>query len=92
MRRIFQPLSPALNVHFEDAVLRFRQHRKIVDKEAEVCHMIEEKDARDLVVRNHAAAEARERRKHDLHDSTFLWLMDLRESTESSTLLIVQNR
>jgi hypothetical protein len=61
VKRIFQPLSPALNAHLEDAVLRFRQHRKTVDKEAELCHMIEEKEARDLVVRNHAAAEARER-------------------------------
>jgi hypothetical protein len=61
MKRIFQPLSPALNYQFEDAVKRFRQHRKEVDKEAEVCHMIEEKEARDLVMRNKEAAEARER-------------------------------
>jgi hypothetical protein len=61
VKRIFQPLSPALNSRLDEAVLRFRQHRKGVDKEAELCHMIEEKEARDLVVRNHAAAEARER-------------------------------
>ncbi|KAE9367461.1 hypothetical protein N431DRAFT_348615, partial [Stipitochalara longipes BDJ] len=61
VKRIFQPLSPALNAQLEDAVLRFRQHRKTVDKEAELCHMIEEKEARELVVRNQAAAEARER-------------------------------
>jgi hypothetical protein len=58
---MFKPLSPALNAHLEEAVERFRQHRKEVDKEAEVCHMIEEKEARDLVLRNNAAAEARER-------------------------------
>jgi hypothetical protein len=50
-----------LNAHLEEAVHRFREHRKEVDKEAEVCHMIEEKEARDLVLRNTAAAEARER-------------------------------
>ena len=61
MKRIFKPLSPALNAHLEEAVQRFREHKKKVDKEAEVCHMIEEKEARDLVLRNTAAAEARER-------------------------------
>lgn len=61
LRRVLQPLSPALNEHLQEAVARFRQHRKEVDKEAEVCHMIEEKEARDLVLRNNAAAEARER-------------------------------
>ena len=64
LKRIFQPLSPALNARLEEAVLRFRNHRKAVDKEAEICHMIEEKEARDLVVRNNAAAEARERREY----------------------------
>jgi hypothetical protein len=61
VKRIFQPLSPTLNVHLEEALVRFRKHRKEVDKEAEVCHMIEEKEARDLVLRNSQAAEARER-------------------------------
>lgn len=60
LKRLLKPLSPALNAHLEEAVERFREHRKEVDKEAEVCHMIEEKDARDLVLRNTAAAEARE--------------------------------
>ena len=67
-KRIFQPLSPTLKEHLEDAIVRFRKHRKVVDKEAELCHMIEEKEARDLVVRNHAAAEARERREHAPHN------------------------
>jgi len=39
----------------------FRKHRKEVDKQAEVCHMIEEKEARELVIRNNEAAAARER-------------------------------
>lgn len=66
VKRIFQPISPALNAHLEDAILRFRRHRRAVKKEAELCHMIEEKESRDLVVRNHAAAEARERGEHNL--------------------------
>jgi len=61
IKRMLKPLSPALNAHLEGAVERFRQHRKEVDKEAEVCNMIEEKEARGLVLRNNAAAEARER-------------------------------
>jgi hypothetical protein len=64
MRRFFQPLSPALSDKLEEAVARFRKHRKEVDKEAEVCHMIEEKEARDLVLRNQEAAEARVRGRH----------------------------
>jgi hypothetical protein len=66
MKRIFQPLSPTLNARLEEAVARFRKHRKEVDKEAEVCHMIDEKEARDVVLRNSQAAEARERGKFQL--------------------------
>jgi hypothetical protein len=61
VRRVFQPLSPALNSHLDDAINRFRLHREAVDKEAGVCHMIEEKESRDLVLRNSEAAEARKR-------------------------------
>ena len=61
VKRLLQPLSSSLNRRLEEAVARFRKHRKEVDKQAEVCHMIEEKEARDLVLRNHAAAAARER-------------------------------
>jgi hypothetical protein len=61
VKRLLQPISPALNSHLDEAITRFRNHRKEVEKEAEVCHMIEEKQARDLVLRNHEAAKARER-------------------------------
>lgn len=62
LKRIYKPLSSALNSRLEEAVVdKFRKHKKEVDKEAEVCHMIEEKEARDLVLRISAAAEARER-------------------------------
>lgn len=66
VRRLFQPLSPALNSHLDDAIVRFRQHREAVDKEAAVCHMIEEKESRDLVLRNNEAAEARKRRENSV--------------------------
>ena len=61
VKRLFQPISPALNSQLEEAIVRFRNHRKEVEKEAEVCHMIEEKEARDLVLRINDAAKARER-------------------------------
>ncbi|RDW62396.1 hypothetical protein BP6252_11829 [Coleophoma cylindrospora] len=61
VKRLFQPVSPALNSHLQEAIVRFRNHRKKVEKEAELCHMIEEKEARDLVLRNTEAAKARER-------------------------------
>jgi hypothetical protein len=84
MKRMFQPLSPALKLKLDDAVMRFRQHRKAVDKEAELCHMIEEKEARDLVVRNYAAAEARERREQRPRSYVLLYLTDSREQAEDS--------
>lgn len=61
VKRIFQPLSTSLNVHLDGAVARFRRHCEEVDKQTEVCHMIEAREARDLVKRNIEAAEARER-------------------------------
>ncbi|KAF4638043.1 hypothetical protein G7Y89_g25 [Cudoniella acicularis] len=61
MQRIFKPLSPSLNASLEGALERFRKHRKEVEKEAELCHMVEASQARDLVLRNNEAAEARER-------------------------------
>jgi hypothetical protein len=61
VKRLLQPISPALNSHLEEGIVRFRNHREQVENEAEVCHMIEEKLARDLVLRNHEAAKARER-------------------------------
>jgi len=61
MKRIMTPMSSKLNTQLEEAILHFRQHRKTVEKEAQVCHMIEEKEMRDLVLRNSEAAKARER-------------------------------
>ncbi|PMD18939.1 hypothetical protein NA56DRAFT_576182, partial [Hyaloscypha hepaticicola] len=61
VKRVLQPQTPAINAHIENVLDRFRKHRKSVEKEAEVCHMIEEKESRDLVLRNNALAEAKER-------------------------------
>ncbi|KAH6684268.1 hypothetical protein B0J14DRAFT_572528 [Halenospora varia] len=67
VKRFFQPHSPALNSHLDQAISRFREHRKTVEKEAEVCHMLEQKEARDLVLRNEALAKAREREARRSH-------------------------
>jgi hypothetical protein len=50
LTRIWRPF--ALNTHFEDAIQRFREHRKSVEKEAETCHMIEAAEARALTKAN----------------------------------------
>lgn len=60
LARVFQPLSPALNAELDDAVKRFRDHRKMVEKESEIAHMIEEADARAMVEIN-KKAELRKR-------------------------------
>jgi hypothetical protein len=50
LRRIWKPLS--LDAEFDEAIQRFRTHRKTVEKEAETCHMIEAAEARALVEAN----------------------------------------
>lgn len=59
--RAFQPLLPSINVELETALIRFRMHRKIVVKEAETAHIIEEANARALVKENQKA-----KRRHKL--------------------------
>ncbi|PVH79019.1 hypothetical protein DL98DRAFT_421132 [Cadophora sp. DSE1049] len=45
LRRLFKPV--ALDRQFDEAVECFRQHKKNVDEEARVCHMIEAAEKRD---------------------------------------------
>ncbi|KAG4436826.1 hypothetical protein IFR05_007675 [Cadophora sp. M221] len=45
LRRLYKPLS--LNRQLDEAVERFREHRKNVEKEAQLCHMIEAAEKRD---------------------------------------------
>jgi len=54
-----------------------------VEKEAELCHMIEEKQARDLVLRNNEAAKARERGMN--------WPEKISEKIESLLLVVKSN-
>lgn len=61
MARVFKPLSSSIDAQLESAVSRFRDHRQAVEKEAELCHMIEAAEARAIVLRDRALAEARER-------------------------------
>lgn len=65
-----------------------------MDKEAEVCHMIEEKEARDLVLRNSQAAEARERGTFQLMESLApVHILTLRSlKAEKPTSSIIKNR
>jgi hypothetical protein len=64
LKRAFLPLSSSANAHFDDAVTRFRTHRKTVEKEADLCHMIEFKESREMVLREKIEAETRLQRKY----------------------------
>ncbi|RAL63639.1 hypothetical protein DID88_003682 [Monilinia fructigena] len=61
MKRAFKPLSPSLRSYLEKAVQTFRERREAVESEARICHMIEAKQARDLVLRNEMFIKAQER-------------------------------
>ncbi len=93
VKRIFQPLSPALNAQLENSILRFRQHRKALEKEAGLCHMIEEKESRDLVLRNAEAAKARERGL--LQHASFIvprYLIDSRGETKEYDISTMEGK
>lgn len=59
LKRLSRPLL--LDVQYEDALERFRNHRKAVVKEAEVCHMIEAAEGSALVLRNKELQELKEK-------------------------------
>jgi hypothetical protein len=52
LKRIIQPLSASVDQKLKDAEKRFRAHRKTVEKEAEVCNMIEAAELRAVVLRD----------------------------------------
>jgi hypothetical protein len=52
LKRVVQPLSSGVDQKLKDAETRFRAHRKTVEKEAEVCNMIEAAEVRDVVLRD----------------------------------------
>ena len=52
LKRVLQPLSPGVDQKLKDAETRFRAHRKTVEKEAEVCNMIEAAEVRAVVLRD----------------------------------------
>jgi hypothetical protein len=52
LKRIIQPLSFSVDQKMKDAEARFRAHEKSVEKEAEVCNMIEAAEARAVVLRD----------------------------------------
>lgn len=59
LKRFSKPLL--LDVQYEDALEQFRRHKKIVEKEAEACHMIEAAESRALVLRNQELQELKEK-------------------------------
>lgn len=59
LQRLWKPLSIQANKQLDQAVERFRKHRMKVEAEARTAHMIEEADARAIVVRNIALVEAK---------------------------------
>ena len=52
LKRVLQPLSSGVDQKLKDAETRFRAHRKTVEKEAEVCNMIEAAEVRAVVLRD----------------------------------------
>jgi hypothetical protein len=52
LKRVIQPLSSGVGQKLKDAETRFRAHRKTVEKEAEVCNMIEAAEVRAVVLRD----------------------------------------
>jgi hypothetical protein len=64
MKRVFKPLS--LDKPFDEAITRFRNHKKTVEKEAETSHMIEEAEERALVLRNRQLQEIERKSKASL--------------------------
>lgn len=50
LKRILKPLE--LDTELEEAIQKFRDHKETVEKEAEICHMIEAKEARAIILAN----------------------------------------
>jgi len=68
IKRTVQPLCGKIENKLKDAEARFRTHTKNVEKEAELCHMLEASESRELILRNKLQEEkknkAETRRKH----------------------------
>ncbi|KAM0136395.1 hypothetical protein ACHAP3_004625 [Botrytis cinerea] len=60
-KRLRSPLSTSLEVQLDNAVQKFREHRKAVESEAKVCHYIEAKESRGLELRERMRIKEQER-------------------------------
>ncbi|THV47883.1 hypothetical protein BGAL_0282g00020 [Botrytis galanthina] len=56
------PLSTSLGAQLDNAVQKFREHRKAVESEAKMCHYIEAKESRELELRERMRTKEQERR------------------------------
>ena len=61
MKRILKPLE--LENELEEAIQTFRDHKETVEKEAELCHMIEAKEARAIILANKELQEIEQKGK-----------------------------
>ncbi|KAH8769344.1 hypothetical protein F5882DRAFT_362504, partial [Hyaloscypha sp. PMI_1271] len=50
LKQMLKPLE--LDTELEEAIQKFRDHKETVEKEAEICHMIEAKEARAIILAN----------------------------------------
>jgi hypothetical protein len=71
LKRVVHPLNSSIEQKFKDAETRFRAHRKTVEREAELCHMIEAAESRALVLRDKQLQELNNKGK--LFTSWFMW-------------------
>ncbi|TGO62599.1 hypothetical protein BOTNAR_0111g00170 [Botryotinia narcissicola] len=62
VKRMRSPLSTSLGAQLDNAVQKFREHRKAVESEAKMCHYIEAKESRELELRERMRTKEQERR------------------------------
>ncbi|CCD48783.1 hypothetical protein BofuT4_P034250.1 [Botrytis cinerea T4] len=62
VKRLRSPLSTSLGEQLDNAVQTFKEHRKAVDSEANICHFIEAKESRELELRERMRSKEQERR------------------------------
>jgi hypothetical protein len=61
LKRIFKPLSTSESARFDGAIVAFQNHRKLVETEAHLSHMVEESKARGMALHDKEEAEKRAR-------------------------------
>jgi len=73
LKRLLQPLSSNLNQKFKNTKERFRNNKKTVEKEAEICHVIEAKEERELMLRDRQVQEFNSKGLYNLETRLISW-------------------